>query len=280
VKEGLPVVIQLDAFPDMKMRGTVRRVDDYPIPASWYSSSVKEDATFIDVDDPSEGLRPGMTAQVRIEVSREPDVIQVPVQAVFEHSKRHYCLVRTPTGLEPREVTIGTTNEKQVVIRKGLDEKDVVLVNPRTHVDSVAMPIVPATPEAEEQIAAKPDGELAQAEAGSTATEPLAQVEAGAPIAGDASAGESRAERRRKREEMAAADPASAAKAMFEQMDADHDGKLAESEMPEQMRRAFASIDTNKDGSVDSAEWSAAMRRFAAMRASGGATPPAGGAGL
>jgi len=280
VKEGLPVVIQLDAFPDMKMRGTVRRVDDYPIPSSWYSSSVKEYATFVDIMEPPAGLRPGMTAQVRIEVSREPDVIQVPVQAVFEHSKRHYCLVRTATGLVPREVTIGTTNEKQVVIREGLDEKDVVLVNPRTHVDSVAMPIVVATPEADEQIASQANGKLAKDETTSAATEPLAQVAAGAPVAGDATAGEPRAERRRKRDEMAAADPASAAKATFDEMDADHDGKLNESEMPEQMRRAFTSIDTNKDGSVDATELSAAMRRFAAMRASGGAAPPAGGAGL
>lgn len=301
VKEGQQVLIQLDAFPEKKLKGVVRRVDDYPIPSGWFSSTVKEYATFVDITSSPEGLRPGMTAQVRIEIERMPDVVQVPVQAVFEHSKRHYCLVRTPTGLEPREVTIGTTNEKQVVIREGLSEKDVVLVNPRAHEDDVTMPDVPVLPDREEQIAAKPEGEVvsddtqakadtpdaatAEIPAGETAAEPLAQVEGAAPVAGNAGTDESstedRAERRRKREEMAAMGPAGAAKAMLEQYDADKDGKLSESELPEQMRRFSASMDANKDGSIDTAELTAAMRRLAAMRAgAGGGAPPAGGAGL
>ncbi|MBX3415828.1 MAG: HlyD family efflux transporter periplasmic adaptor subunit [Pirellulales bacterium] len=308
VKEGQPVVIQLDAFPEKKLLGKVRRVDDYPIPAGWFSSTVKEYATYVDIIDPPDGLRPGMTAQVRIEISRMPDVIQVPVQAVFEHAKRHYCLVRTAKGLEPREVKIGTTNEKQVVIQEGLSEKEIVLVNPRAHEDSVAMPEVPTLPERQEQIAARPTNEVASNEAevpssktassskteesnGGTADEPLVQVETARPVAGraegddkageDDSASGDRAERRKRREEMMAMGPAGAAKAMFEQFDADHDGKLTESELPEQMRQFSASMDTNKDGSIDAAELTAAMRRFAAMRAgAGGGAPPAGGAGL
>jgi Ca2+-binding EF-hand superfamily protein len=77
-------------------------------------------------------------------------------------------------------------------------------------------------------------------------------------------------------------DPQAVVGLMMDRMDTDHDGRLSEAELPEQMRQGFAAGDKNKDGFLDAAELAAAMRRRAALRggAPDGGPPPSGGAGL
>jgi hypothetical protein len=93
-----------------------------------------------------------MTAKVAIRVETIAEALQVPIQAVVERGRKHYCLlVRGGSALEARQVLLGSTNEKFLVIRDGLSHDDVVLMNPRVHLTSVNLPEVdvaerPATP--------------------------------------------------------------------------------------------------------------------------------------
>jgi hypothetical protein len=100
-----------------------------------------------------------MTAKVAIRVETIPDALQVPIQAVVERGGKHYCLLtRGAAPIEAREVLIGSTNEKFLVIRDGLSRDDAVLLNPRVHLAEVlpGEPSAPAVPgKKEEQIAAK-----------------------------------------------------------------------------------------------------------------------------
>jgi hypothetical protein len=108
----------------------------------WFNQSIKEYETTVDVVDPPAGLRPGMTAQVAIQVERLPDALQVPVQAVAEISGRHYCLVKRPEGeLLPRRVTLGTSNDKFLVIREGVVAQDELLLDPRTRLSKMTLPM-------------------------------------------------------------------------------------------------------------------------------------------
>jgi hypothetical protein len=76
----------------------------------------------------------------------------VPVQAVVEREGKHYCLLsRGQQGLEPREVLIGSTNDKFLVIRDGLSANDEVLMNPRVHLSKVELP--KSSPTAPETVA-------------------------------------------------------------------------------------------------------------------------------
>ena len=275
IRTGLPVVIKLDAFPALDLRGVVRRVDEYPLPTSWFGGSVKEYGAYIDVKTPPEGIRPGMTAEVRIEVARLAEALQVPVQAVVERGGQHFCLVREGPRIEAREVKIGTNNEKFVVIQEGLDVADLVLLSPRSFLDQVDLPDAPMAEEMIAESESSTEGtttdspaasaETAQAEEASvvaTRREQPAEGEGGGPLAG--------------------MDPQQAAQMMLQQFDKDNDGRLSEDELPERMRTTFAQSDKNGDGYLDAEEMTAIIRRFAAMRSAGGAGggPPVGGAGL
>ncbi|MEZ6118819.1 MAG: HlyD family efflux transporter periplasmic adaptor subunit [Pirellulaceae bacterium] len=92
IKAGMLVSIQLDALGDQYLDGEVMRVNEYPEPGSWFSSQVKEYATYIRIKNPPNQIRPGLTAEVKILVDRQPDVIVTPVQTVLEHGEEFYCI--------------------------------------------------------------------------------------------------------------------------------------------------------------------------------------------
>jgi len=267
VRARMPAVIRVDALPEAKLVGVVRRVDDYPVQGNWFSN-VKEYATYIQIQGEVEGLRPGMTAEVQIQVASIPDVMQVPVQAIVEHGGKHFCLVQKGESLEPHEISIGTTNDKFVVVRDGLSEKDVVLVDPRKYLDQVSLPDVPAAEpiqiaqvELEEDQPAPAVGtnaEVAQAEA---PAEEKAKKKPGLPGAGGQM------------------DPQAIVGFMMQQYDKDSDGKLSKDEMPEQGRERFAQTDTNSDGFVDRQEMITAISARMRQAMNGGGMGPGGPGG-
>jgi HlyD family secretion protein len=150
VKGDMRVKIELDALPDLVLQGRVIKINPYPSSDNWFSAN-KEYTTLVEISDPPEALRPGMSAHVAIRVETLPEALQVPVQAVVERSDKFYCLVRDPRGkLAAREVLIGSTNEKLLVIREGLSEGQEVVMNPRAHLEEVGLPVVDAdTPQTE-----------------------------------------------------------------------------------------------------------------------------------
>ena len=81
--EGLAAKVKVSAVPG-EMLARVIRVNKYAEPGSWFSSSVKEYATFIQILDPPSGIRTGMTAEVRIFVEQLPDALQIPVHGIYE----------------------------------------------------------------------------------------------------------------------------------------------------------------------------------------------------
>lgn len=116
IQAGMPVEIRLDAFPEVTLKGEVKSVSEYPAPTMWFRGDVKEYEVLVQIDSLVPGLKPGLTAQVHIRVQSLDDVLQVPIQAVFEHRGRYYCVVRNGRTWEVREIQIGPSNEQTVVI--------------------------------------------------------------------------------------------------------------------------------------------------------------------
>ncbi len=154
VREGMPATIRLDARRNRPLRGTVSRVERYPIPNRW--SSIKNYYCYVKIEETVPGLRPGMSAEVRIRVREEPDVLQIPLYAVVAHGKKHLCVVKTTEGgrvtYTPREIELGPNNERFVIVRSGLKEGEVVMLNPRQYLD------LPKTVEDPKQYAQKRRG--------------------------------------------------------------------------------------------------------------------------
>lgn len=172
VKPGMPVRIRLDAFPDQRLRGEVKRVNKYPERTGWWSSQVKKYATFIEIHNPPPNLRPGLTAEVRIEVERLSDVLQVPVQAVHEHGGQLYCMAYRNEGWQARQIERGSSNDKFLVVLSGLEEGVRLAMNPPAVLSYVKLPkLPPELKNAQEDLPAEPaepggsESELAEARA-------------------------------------------------------------------------------------------------------------------
>ena len=139
---GTPAKIVLDALPELDLNGRVVTVSEYPLPSiTIYTAHIKEYAVEIDIVDPPEGLRPGMSAQVSIAVARESEAILVPIQAVIERAGRHFAAILQSDGAtETREVTIGHVNEEAVVILDGLSAGENVILTPSLYEEHLDLP--------------------------------------------------------------------------------------------------------------------------------------------
>ncbi len=145
VQEGMPVKVGVGAVRGLGLKGRVKKVNRYAEPNSFFSSSIKEYAAFIEILDPPDVIRTGMTAEVQIFVEQLADVLQIPIQGLYEHGGKLYCLVKEgPSKFVTKEVKVGATNDTMATIDEGLTENDNVVLNLRQHLDLMDLPEVTA----------------------------------------------------------------------------------------------------------------------------------------
>ncbi len=141
--QPLKATVTIDAFGGMKLDGLVTKVNDYPEPSSWFSATVKEYVALVQILNPPPSLKSGLTAKISIHAERLPNVLQVPIQSVHRHQGRYYCFVKEQLGWRVQPVTLGPSNDKQVVIEDGLSEGQVVALDPGNLLELVTLPDVP-----------------------------------------------------------------------------------------------------------------------------------------
>jgi len=277
---GMPVAITIGALQNQTLKGRVIKVNKYAEPSSWFSSSVKEYATFIEIIDPPEEVRTGMTSEVRIFVEQIESVVQIPVQALYEFKGHMFVLVQKSEGetatYDSREIKIGSSNDKMVTIEDGLAEGEHVVLNPRAHVDKFDLPDLPDMPRVNDDVAdalremgkdvirpakgepAAPGAEGAGAgRGGAGAGGPGAGGRgaggrgAGGPGAGGAGAG-------------AGIKPDEIVQKTFDEFDTDKDGSLSTDEinaMPDFRKAGALRGDADSDGIVTKAELMKAIQQ-------------------
>jgi len=77
LRPGQRTTFSVDAFPGKTFAGTVRQVRLQPV----VTQNVVTYTTIIDVPNPNYELKPGMTANVKIEIARRENVLRVPLAA-------------------------------------------------------------------------------------------------------------------------------------------------------------------------------------------------------
>lgn len=135
VQPALTATMQVEALSaNQILHGKVLTVASVAQNDEWRGGGVKEYLTEVSIADlpPEAGLRPGMTAEVKILVKTIPDALTVPVQSVTESDGKHISYVVKEGVVERRIVEIGDSNEKLIQVTKGLGEGDQVALDART----------------------------------------------------------------------------------------------------------------------------------------------------
>jgi len=131
VTVGLPATVTLS---DRTLTARVSSVAAVTRPAGWWTGNVVKYDTIIQLPE-AEGLKPGMTAEVEVVIATHKDVLSVPVAAVVEAEKGHFCWVRTAEGPRKRTLQLGDSNDVFIVVKTGLSEGDKVVLNPTAFVE-------------------------------------------------------------------------------------------------------------------------------------------------
>jgi hypothetical protein len=71
-------------------------------------------------------LRPGLLADVEIQVEKLPDVIHIPAQAIFQKNGKYTVFVRKSGKFEPREVQLVKQSESTMVLSGGVQPGEIV----------------------------------------------------------------------------------------------------------------------------------------------------------
>ena len=130
VRQGQEVHISPDSAPRLSIPGTVREVS----PLAVQTADAVRYRVAIDFDgrDSATGgasLRQGLSTRVEIVVSRQNDVLSVPIEAVsLTVSGRVVQVVRADETTEPRIVQLGEADGVWVVVTSGVQEGETVLV--------------------------------------------------------------------------------------------------------------------------------------------------------
>ncbi|QXZ14673.1 efflux RND transporter periplasmic adaptor subunit [Pseudomonas sp. AO-1] len=130
---GQTVDAQLPAFPGTKVNGKVSTILPETNPDS------RTLRVRVELANPDGRLRPGLTAQVRLNRSTEQSVIWVPSEAVIRTGRRALVMLAEDAGrYRPVEVQLGQESDGKTAIVKGLDEGQKVVTSGQFLLDSEA----------------------------------------------------------------------------------------------------------------------------------------------
>jgi multidrug efflux pump subunit AcrA (membrane-fusion protein) len=133
--DGQPAQVRIDAFPDRVLNAEVKTVATVASQQDWLSADVKVYQTMVAIKESVGDLKPGMSAEVTIFTdSARSHCLTIPVQSILgsvDMGNKRRVYVQTATGHEAREVVIGLSNDKMAEVESGLQEGDLVVVNPR-----------------------------------------------------------------------------------------------------------------------------------------------------
>ncbi|MDO6602410.1 efflux RND transporter periplasmic adaptor subunit [Arenibacter palladensis] len=127
IKKDLPVIIGFDAFPDVTVKGTITNVAN--VGEEKRGSDIKLFQVLVNFDENNENVRPGMTTSNRILIHKEEEVLMVPLEAVFSQDSISFVYAKSGLSIDKKEIEMGESNLDVVIIKKGLNENDVVYLS-------------------------------------------------------------------------------------------------------------------------------------------------------
>lgn len=145
VKVGQTAVITVDAFPDLRLIGSVTDVAGLPDPQHWLQD-VQVYTTRIELDDTGATLKPGMSCRAEISTADALDVLYVPLQAVTNRGMDRGVYVLEAGEPVFRPIQPGRFDERYLEVVSGLREGEEVLLDPPLDTTAETDEATPAAP--------------------------------------------------------------------------------------------------------------------------------------
>jgi len=139
---GQPVVLTLDADPSKRLTGRVTSVAN--VGEQRPNADAKVFEVKVVVEEADTTLRPGMTTGNAIETLKIATALFVPLEAVSSEGGVPFVYRQVGGSVTKQEVITGPMNDDEVVIVRGLEVDDRVLLTPPADHDRITVTRLPA----------------------------------------------------------------------------------------------------------------------------------------
>jgi multidrug resistance efflux pump len=129
-------------LPDRTLQGEVFSVASVAEPAGEWNGYVVKYETLVALPSVS-GLKPGMSAEVKVILARHENVLTIPVAALVETRQGNFCWIKTAAGAKQRSLKLGDTNDVFTIVEEGLQEGEKVVLNPFAFKEAQALAVKP-----------------------------------------------------------------------------------------------------------------------------------------
>jgi RND family efflux transporter MFP subunit len=128
LRVGQAVRVSLDADPSKQLVGTVKQVAN--VGEQRPNADAKVFEVVVNIEKPDTSLRPGMTTGNEVETQSLKDVLFIPLDALVVEDGIPVVFKQEGGRVIKQEVATGAMNDDEVVIVKGLEEGETVLLSP------------------------------------------------------------------------------------------------------------------------------------------------------
>ena len=122
--EGMPVIVTVDAKPDLKMKGTIRQ-----LPSPYGTGENDAGVIHVVLDNPPSAstYQSGDKVTVTIQLASKQGALWLPPDAIRQASGRTFVIINSDSGPKRVDIEIGLQTRDMVEIVSGLEEDQVVV---------------------------------------------------------------------------------------------------------------------------------------------------------
>lgn len=130
VQAGHPVRITL---PTQTVDSEIDSLAPVANPGGWWNGHVVKYDAVIKFPE-IEGLKPGMSAEIEVELDKYPDALHIPINAIVDTNSGVFCWINANGVYEKRAIEVGDSNDDVVIIESGLNVGDAVVLDPTSSI--------------------------------------------------------------------------------------------------------------------------------------------------
>jgi len=127
IKVGDSARIFIDALKNQEKTGVISNISNVGQEMTGFDSKVFK--VNIRISSDNNKIKPAMTTNNEIIISREQNVLVIPRQALFTDGTRQFVYLKEFGGVKIRDVECGNESAKFVVVKKGLEEGDKIYLS-------------------------------------------------------------------------------------------------------------------------------------------------------